>query len=88
MTKSAAEAATGAQPARGHESPEADRALLELEARYADLCRELAEVEKRLRVLRTAADLCELCGGTGERWVRGGLYGEAQQRPCPCRDGD
>lgn len=58
--------------------------LFELEERYGKLCAELAGVEARLRQLRTAADVCPLCGGTGQRWVRGGLYGEMQQRPCTC----
>lgn len=60
--------------------------LFELESRHARLCAELAELEERLRELRTAADLCPLCGGAGVRWVRGGLYGEVQQRPCSCRE--
>lgn len=59
--------------------------LFELEERYGRLCAELAEVEARLRQLRTAAEVCPMCGGSGERWVRGGLYGELQQRPCPCQ---
>ena len=62
-----------------------DSVLLELEARHQRLCEELVALESRLRLLRTAADLCPLCGGGGTRWVRGGLYGEAQQRPCACR---
>ena len=58
--------------------------LHELEERHGRLCLELAELETRLRELRTAADLCPLCGGAGERWIRGGLYGESQKRPCAC----
>jgi hypothetical protein len=63
-----------------------ETALMELEERHTRLCEELAEVEARLRQLRTAADVCPLCGGLEERWVRGGLYGELQRRPCPCRE--
>jgi hypothetical protein len=43
-------------------------------------------VERRLRELRTAAELCPLCGGSGERWARGGLYGETQRRSCSCQE--
>lgn len=60
--------------------------LLELEERHSRLCSELAEVEKELRRLRTAADVCPLCGGSGERWLRGGLYGELQRHPCSCTE--
>lgn len=63
-----------------------EQALMDLEARHERLCEELTEVEQRLRQLRTAADLCPLCGGSGSRWVRGGLYGEMQRRPCSCRE--
>lgn len=59
---------------------------MELEQRHTRLCEELASVEARLRELRTAADVCPQCGGLGERWVRGGLYGELQRRACPCRE--
>lgn len=67
----------------GAEGP--DALLFELEERYSALCVEMASVELRLRELRTAAEVCPLCGGGGQRWVRGGLYGEMQQRPCPCQ---
>lgn len=76
--RSGLERATG----RPVEAPE--RLLFDLEDHHARLCGELAALESRLRVLRTEADLCPLCGGGGLRWVRGGLYGELQQRPCPC----
>lgn len=65
---------------------DAESLLLELEERHSRLCAELAEVEKQLRQLRTAADVCPLCGGSGERWLRGGLYGELQRRPCACTE--
>jgi hypothetical protein len=68
----------------GQADPEA--MLMDLEARHAALCLQLAELEKRLRTLRTAAELCPQCGGAGERWIRGGLYGELQRRPCPCQE--
>jgi hypothetical protein len=64
-----------------------DRVLFQLEERYAHLCAEMSVLEGRLRELRTAADLCPLCGGAGQRWTRGGLYGEIQQRPCSCQSG-
>ena len=67
-------------------SEASDALLFELEERHARLCAELNEVERRLRELRTAADLCPLCGGAGMRWLPGGLYGELQQRPCSCRE--
>ena len=66
--------------------PPAEAVLFALEERHARLCAELADVERRLRALRTAAEVCPACGGAGQRWIRGGLYGEIQQRPCPCRD--
>ncbi len=59
--------------------------LFELQRRHDALCAELIEVEERLRRLRSAAELCVHCGGEGERWVRGGLYGEMQRRPCVCQ---
>lgn len=68
--------------------PALEAVLFDLEQRHTSLCEELAAVEARLRDLRTAADVCPLCGGLGERWVRGGLYGELQRRPCPCADAD
>jgi len=68
----------------GRTSP-AEELLFSLEARHASLCAELAELEARLRTLRTAAEVCELCGGAGERWIRGGLYGELHRKPCPCQ---
>jgi hypothetical protein len=60
--------------------------LFQLEQRYSELCDELAAVETRLRQLRTAADLCPTCGGSGQRITRGGLYGELQRRKCPCQE--
>lgn len=76
-------------PARSRPAARPPEALLEeLEERHARLCEELAGVERRLRELRTAAELCPLCGGSGERWVRGGLYGETQRRPCSCTDAE
>ena len=63
-----------------------DEVLFELEERHGELCRELADLEARLRRLRTAANVCPLCGGRGRRWVRGGMYGEHQDRPCPCAE--
>ncbi len=30
----------------------------------------------------------QVCGGSGQRWVRGGLYGETQLRPCSCQDAE
>lgn len=72
------EAATGAAGA--------ERLLFQLEQRYSELCEELARVETQLRRLRTDADLCPMCGGSGQRVTRGGLYGELQRRPCPCRE--
>lgn len=76
-------------PTRTHPQPSrsAEAVLVELEERHDRLCDELAALERRLRELRTAAEVCAQCGGLGERWVRGGLYGEMQRRPCPCRDG-
>lgn len=68
----------------GDQSPE--RLLLALEARYSELEAELLETRARLRELRVAADLCPTCGGTGNRRVRGGLYGELQLRKCSCQD--
>ena len=65
--------------------PRLDDALYRLEARHEQLYAELKAVEARLRELRTAADLCPECGGSGERWVRGGIYGELQRRPCVCQ---
>jgi hypothetical protein len=67
------------------ENPEA--VLFQMEERYGRLCAEVAALEAQLRELRTAAELCPMCGGAGERWVRGGLYGESQKRACPCRKG-
>ena len=64
----------------------AELLLFQLEQRYSELCDELATVEGRLRELRTAADLCPLCGGSGQRITRGGLYGELQRRACPCQE--
>lgn len=78
---------TSTAPAPGRVIPSEqnlETVLFELEERYGKLCAELAVVEGRLRQLRTAADVCPLCGGTGQRWVRGGLYGEMQQRACTC----
>ncbi len=72
-------------PAAGGTAP-AEALLFDLEERHAQLCRELAVLERRLRDLRMAAEVCTQCGGTGQRWVRGGLYGELQPRPCGCRD--
>jgi len=71
-------------PAPAGEFP--DALLFELEERHTRLCEEIAALEKRLRQLRTQAEVCPLCGGGGTRWVRGGLYGELQQRPCACRE--
>jgi hypothetical protein len=59
--------------------------LYRLEARHEQLLAELKSVEAQLRKLRMAADLCPECGGSGERWVRGGIYGEQQRRPCVCQ---
>ena len=73
----------GAQPTEREERMNPDTLLLELEARHAHLCEELAALERALRELRVAAEVCPQCGGTGERWVRGGLYGELQRRSCP-----
>ena len=58
--------------------------LAELSAREERLEAELAEIQRELRRLRTAADLCALCGGTGQRRRRGGLYGELQVVACSC----
>jgi hypothetical protein len=75
---------TTVNPESGAEqSPEA--LLLALEARYSELEAELNETRTRLRQLRVAADLCPNCGGTGNRKVRGGLYGELQLRKCSCQ---
>jgi hypothetical protein len=63
---------------------EPDGVLLELEEQHARLTAELAAVELRLREVRTTANLCPNCGGTGRRRTRGGLYGETQDRPCDC----
>jgi hypothetical protein len=68
----------------GGETPEIDRLLGRLEERRESLLRELQSVEARLRELRTLPELCPLCEGTGQRWIRGGLYAELQQLPCLC----
>jgi hypothetical protein len=68
-------------------SDAAERVLFDLEQRYNQLLDELEAVESRLRELRTAAEVCPLCGGLGRRRVRGGLYGEFQQVPCQCAEG-
>ena len=84
----AANTAPGLAPETSRpEETGAEHRLFELEQRYSDLCEELSRVEKELRRLRTAADLCPLCGGAGKRLVRGGLYGELQQRLCSCKEG-
>lgn len=75
-------------PLRAGRGRDPEQVLVELEERHAALCAELQEVERQLRELRTAADLCPLCGGSGQRWVRGGLYGETQLRPCSCQDAE
>ena len=67
-------------------SATAEAHLFQLERRYEELCNELATVEARLRQLRMAADLCPICGGSGQRVTRGGLYGELQRRKCPCQE--
>jgi hypothetical protein len=59
-------------------------ALQTLEQRRACLCNELARLERRIRTLRHRAEACPHCGGTGSRWVRGGLYGELQPIACTC----
>ena len=64
-----------------------EAALFRLEERYARQCEELAALEAQLRALRTAAEICPECGGTGQRWIRGGFYGEIQRRPCGCQPG-
>jgi len=59
-------------------------ALAALTEREASLESELAAVQREMRRLRTAADLCPDCGGSGRRRVRGGLYGEVQHVVCHC----
>lgn len=63
-------------------SPEARMA--QLEERHTQLRTELALVERQMREICLAASVCPLCGGSGMREVRGGLYGELQSQPCPC----
>lgn len=63
----------------------AESVLAQLEERHHHLCTELTRLERQLREIRTAAELCPQCGGTGQRLMRGGLYGELQGHPCPCR---
>ena len=72
---------------RSHEEGGAEAILFRLEERHTRLCEELTAVEAQLRELRTAAEICPDCGGTGQRWVRGGFYGEIQRRPCACKQG-
>ena len=77
------------RPGEGNRDPtedEPEALLLELERQHARLCEELGAVEARLREFRTAANVCPTCGGTGRRRTRGGLYGEAQDRPCVCEN--
>jgi hypothetical protein len=78
----------GAREVPGAESDVTERVLFELEQRYNQLLDELETVEARLRELRTAAEVCPLCGGLGRRRVRGGLYGEFQQVPCQCSESE
>lgn len=78
-----------AEPGLGTEMDPTEAAnalLVELEERRARLCAELDELEARLRELRMVSGVCPLCGGTGQRQTRGGLYGERQTRTCSCRD--
>jgi len=58
--------------------------LLELEDDRSHLSAQLEQLDSRLRQLRVG-EVCPLCGGTGHRRMRGGLYGELQQRPCRCQ---
>jgi hypothetical protein len=59
--------------------------LLELEDNRSHLTAQLRALDSRLRLLRVG-EVCPLCGGTGRRRLRGGLYGELQQRPCRCQE--
>lgn len=72
------------QEAAGCASNSPERLLLELEERHARLRAESAALEAWLQELHTAPEICALCGGTRQRWVRGGMYGELQERSCPC----
>jgi hypothetical protein len=65
----------------------ADSRLPAMERRYEELLSELAELRSKLRQLRTQEEYCELCGGTGIRNVKGGMYGEVLQFPCSCGQG-
>lgn len=58
--------------------------LLELEDDRSHLSEQLEQLDSRLRQLRVG-EVCPLCGGTGRRPMRGGLYGELQQHPCRCQ---
>jgi len=71
----------------GGQAAAADQVLLELERQRVRLLSELDAVDRRLFLFRTA-DPCPLCGGEGRRWIRGGLYGELQPRPCSCLPAD
>lgn len=58
--------------------------LSRLEERSSALRLELSQVEAELRVVRTTEQLCGLCGGTGGRIIRGGMYGERLATRCEC----
>jgi hypothetical protein len=61
-----------------------DTEMFTLEGRLAEILEEAEKIEERLRVLRTANDLCPKCGGKGKVNVRGGLYGERKTKNCSC----
>jgi hypothetical protein len=64
--------------------PDWDQLLSVLERRRETLEAELRRVRADLMKLRTADTLCPRCLGSGQRRVRGGLYGEIQLWPCRC----
>lgn len=59
-------------------------ALQALEGRIESLTNELKAADAAMREALMADPDCTLCGGSGIRQIRGGLYGEITTRPCKC----
>ena len=64
-----------------------DSRLLAMERRHEELLSELMDLRSKLQALRTQEDYCDLCGDTGIRNFKGGMYGEVVQFPCVCGKG-